>query len=81
MRLIPMNSSNLAGLAYDGEKVYAQFNNGSVYTYRGVDEDVLLSVLFDPDSQGKSFNAKIKGGNYPYEKLSDEAVDNLGFHV
>lgn len=81
MRLIPVNSSNISGLAYDqpNERLYAQFNNGSVYRYNGVDGDTVLSVLFDPDSQGKAFNSKIKGGSFPFEKVDN--AEELGFHV
>lgn len=79
MRMIPFQSSNVAGVAYDPdqEELYAQFQNGSWYKYKGVDGDTVLGVIFDPDSQGKAFNAKIKNGNYPFTKL-EEAPD---YHV
>ena len=81
MRFIPMQSSNLAGVSYDqsNEILYAQFANGSVYRYHGVDADAVLSVLFDPDSQGRAFNANIKSGPYPYEKV--ENIEEIGLHV
>lgn len=79
MRLIPVQSSNLAGLGYDAdaEELYAQFNNGSFYKYKGVPGEEVLGVLFDPDSQGKAFNSRIKDGAYPYEKLDNADVEKM----
>jgi hypothetical protein len=79
VRLIPVQSSNLAGIGYDADtqELYAQFNNGSFYKYKGVEGDVVLGVLFDPDSQGKAFNARVKDGGYVYEKLDTTDVEAM----
>ena len=81
-RLIPLQSSMLTGIAIDpseaGELI-AQFQNGDAYAYSGVPAEVALSVLFDPDSQGRAFTSKIKNGMYPYRKLSPDELD--GLHV
>lgn len=79
MRLIPLQSSNVAGIAYnqDEKELIVQFTNGTFYRYRPVPGDVVLSVLFDPDSQGKAFNAKIKDAIYPYVKIENPELLNL----
>ena len=77
MRLISLQSSNVLSIAYDpgNEVLVAQFQNGDFYEYSGVSPDVFLSVLLDPTSQGKAFNAQIKQGGYPYKKVSAEKYD------
>ena len=81
MRFVPLQSSNLTGIAYDqsNEHLYAQFVNGGVYKYSYVPGDVVLSVIFDPISQAKAFTAKIKNGDFPFEKVTD--LEGLGLHV
>lgn len=76
MRFVPLNSSSLAGLAYnpDTEELVAHFNNDKYYKYQGVDSSTVLSILFDPDSQGKAFNAKIVKGSYPYKEIDGSAL-------
>lgn len=68
-------------LGYDlnTEELIAQFSTGSYYRYSGVPADVVLQVLFDPDSQGKAFNDKIKSGAYPYERI--ENPEEVDLHV
>lgn len=79
MRLIPCQSSSLAGIGYDGEDCIVQFSNGKVYRYSGVPAEVVTSVLFSSESQGKAFNAKIKGGIYPVQEITDP--EELNLHV
>lgn len=81
MRLVPLQSSAVAGLAYndDTEELVAQFPNGAVYVYQGVPAGVVVSILFDPDSQGTAFSNKVKKGSYPYRKVNDP--ESLGLHV
>ena len=81
MRIIALQSTNVASLAYDlDEQVcIVQFQSGDVYRYVGVPGNVILSVLFDPVSQGKAFDAKIRRGNYPFEKITD--LTEIEVHV
>lgn len=81
MRMIPLQSSNLAGLAYQPGHVhfFVQFHDGTVYRYDGGQEtaEIITDILFDPQSQGRAFNA----AKYllPYEKV--EESEALDFHV
>lgn len=79
MRLIPTQSSNLAGIGCDPDsgEVVVQFTNGKFYRYFGVPSEVVLSVLFS-DSQGAAFNKFIKNGMYPFEAVEG---DELEVHV
>ena len=85
MRLIPLQSSNVAAIAYQpGQSYfYAQFPNGAVYRYTISTEEqaaaLLIEVIFNAESQGKAFNDLVKGGQYPYTKVDD--VEGLDFHV
>ena len=71
MRLLPLQSSQIVGLAYEDDTLYVLFNNGSWYKYDDVPEHIVLQVIL-AESQGKMFDQKIKKGNYPYEKLDYE---------
>ena len=81
MRTILLQSSNLAAIAYDleDETCVVQFQNGDYYRYVGVPGNVILSVLFDPVSQGKAFDAKIRWGDYPFKKITD--LTEIEVHV
>lgn len=80
MKLIPLQSSQIAGVGYneDEHKLIVQFQNGSFYEYEDVPEQVVLSVIL-ADSQGSAFTKKIKGGGYTYRKMDDDEV--AGLHV
>lgn len=80
MRLLPTQSSQLAGLAYnqETEELYAQFQNGVFYKYEGVPEKVFVDVML-AESQGSAFTEKVKNGGFPFEKVED--VEELDFHV
>ena len=79
MRLLPLNSSNVAAMGYDtAEQVlYVHFNNGSFYKYLGVDSGTVVGILFDPDSQGKAFNTMVKNMGYVYEALDATEVEQM----
>lgn len=74
MRMIPLNSSQVTGIAYnpDTEVMVAQFNNGEFYQYDLVPREAVVYTLFDPESQGKAFNLHIRSQPYPYRKLAPE---------
>lgn len=86
MRLIPTQSSSLAGIAYELEApyFYAQFVNGAVYRYDIGSESgaqaVISAVLFS-ESQGKAFNDLVKGGLFKYEKVEGDELIRLDLHV
>ena len=63
---IPVESSNIEGVAYDQEQhtLYVVFRNGSRYYYRSVPETV-FSDLMNAPSKGRYLNAAIVG-RYSY---------------
>ena len=68
MNFTPVESSNIAGIAYDGEgTLHVQFKNGSIYAYQGVPPEK-HDELMNAGSVGSHFNAHIKG-NYEYERV------------
>lgn len=80
MRWIPMESTQLKKMAYDEktQTLLVQFNNGAVYMYENVEADEAAGVMFDENSQGKAFSARIKNGGYSYQKLNDEEAELVG---
>ena len=80
MRWIPMDSTQLKKMAYDEktQTLLVQFNNGTVYMYENVEADEAAGVMFDEDSQGRAFNARIKSGGYSFSKLSSEEAELVG---
>ncbi|MEZ0611687.1 KTSC domain-containing protein [Fibrella sp. WM1] len=67
MTRIPVDSSNLASVGYDGRTLEVEFLNGSVYQYSGVPDEV-YEALMSADSHGKYFNANIRT-SYSYRKV------------
>lgn len=65
----PVSSSNISAVGYDTENqmVYVQFLNGSVYTYKGVQEQEYEN-LRTAASVGSYLNRNYKN-IYPYEKV------------
>lgn len=63
-------SSNLKRIRYSTESktLEARFVNGTAYEYAGVQEEVYRQFL-TAESVGKTFNALIKKGGYPYKKV------------
>lgn len=61
MRMIKVESSNIAKVGYDQTKkvLSIQFESGKTYNYAGVPENVVLDLLF-AESIGKYFNQEIK---------------------
>lgn len=61
MRMIKVESSNIAKVGYDQTKkvLSIQFESGKTYNYVGVPENVVLDLLF-AESIGKYFNQEIK---------------------
>lgn len=61
MKLIKVESSNIAKVGYDIEKkvLAIQFESGKVYDYAKVPPEVVINFLF-AESLGKFFNTEIK---------------------
>jgi len=61
MERTPVSSSNLRSIGYDSEIsiLEIEFNNGAVYHYHGVSQDVFNSLMY-ADSKGSYFRAHIK---------------------
>lgn len=66
----PVVSSNIAQVGYEQETkhLYVEFNNGTVYRYLDVNEEV-YEQLVNAASVGKFLNAEIKP-NHNYERVA-----------
>ena len=60
--LTPLNSSNLAGLAYEpsNQRLFIEFRNGAVYAYEAVPAETVQAVLKAP-SHGSAFVRLVRG--------------------
>ena len=69
MERVPVTSSMMRAVGYDSnsQTLEIEFNSGSVYNYLGVPQDE-HDAMMNSDSQGKYFNANIRG-RYPEVKL------------
>lgn len=77
MKYIPVDSSDLHGLAYDAVEraLYVQFHTGSYYKYSGIDSDSVTNIMF-ADSHGKAFKQNVQG--LPYERMGDKDLESVG---
>lgn len=70
--LHPVQSSNVAGIAHDGDALFVKFNNGAVWRYSGVPA-AHFEEMKSPacESVGRFFNAHIKSrSEYPGTKVA-----------
>lgn len=67
MNMIPVRSSNLESVGYDGRNLYIRFLNGGLYRYINVPKNVYSELLSAP-SKGVYLTRFVKG-KYPYQKL------------
>ncbi|HEX3661367.1 MAG TPA: KTSC domain-containing protein [Acidobacteriaceae bacterium] len=69
MERISVNSSNIASVGYDADSqtLEIEFNNGGVYQYSGVPQEIYGGMM-SADSKGKYFHANINK-TYPFSKL------------
>mgnify|MGYP001565767050 FL=1 len=76
MKLLTVQSSNIANVGYDQEELdlVVVFQNGQAYRYQDVPADIALGLLTAP-SHGAYFANYIKN-RYVYEKI-DLAEENL----
>ena len=69
MERIPVESSNLASVAYDSEReiLEIEFKSGGIYEYTGVPQSV-YDGLMNAESKGKYFYQYIRD-SYSYLKI------------
>lgn len=60
MDMIPVTSSNISSIGYDGSTMHIRFNSGGLYAYHNVPSSV-YNGLMGASSKGKYFHAHIKG--------------------
>jgi hypothetical protein len=70
MERLPVQSSNLSSVGYDPDSLTLEigFNNGGIYQYSGVPQEV-YEGLMNAGSKGTFFHQFIKRGGYPYIKI------------
>lgn len=67
-----VESSNISAVGFDGELLFVEFRNGSIYDYAGVHRDIFAHFLV-AESAGKFFNESIKGADYACTKRRDRS--------
>lgn len=60
MNMIPVSSSNLSSIGYEGSTLYIRFHSGGLYAYYNVPTSI-YNGLMSAESHGKYFHAHIKG--------------------
>jgi hypothetical protein len=61
MNLIPVSSSSIRAVGYDGYHLFVQFHTSdTIYTHPGVSEAVFLELLH-ANSPGTYYNQNIRG--------------------
>ena len=69
MYRIPVSSSNLASVGYEGGILEIEFKSGLVYQYSGVPASVYEALMSAP-SRGKYFSANIRNNSsYPCHQV------------
>lgn len=68
MNMIPVTSSNISAIGYEGSTLYVRFNNGSLYEYYNVPSSV-YSGLMSASSHGSYLASHVKG-TYRYKQIS-----------
>lgn len=69
MNRIPVVSSNLASVGYEGGILEIEFKSGSVYQYSGVPASVYEALMSAP-SHGQYFSAHIRNNSsYPCHQV------------
>ena len=70
MEMIPVESSNIAAVGYDGEEkeLRIEFNSGKTYAYQDVPSE-LFDGIMEAKSVGKYFHANIRNGGFGYAEV------------
>lgn len=58
--MIPVTSTDISCVGYDGSTMHIRFNSGGLYAYHNVPSSV-YNELMEASSKGKYFHAHIKG--------------------
>ena len=68
--MIPVSSSNLSAVGYDGQtmQLFIRFHSGALYVYNSVPQSI-YEGLMNASSHGQYLAAHIKNV-YPYRRLS-----------
>jgi KTSC domain len=72
MEMVPVTSTQIAAVGYDADtkKMRIEFNNGSLYEYSNVTQEIFDGIV-NAASPGGAFTASVKGNpKYPYVRLS-----------
>lgn len=67
MTMIPVNSSNIAAVGYDGTTLVIDFHSGREYAYYGVPASIYQALLAAP-SHGKYHVQNIKHA-FPFQRI------------
>lgn len=67
MQMVPVTSSNIASIGYEGSTLYVRFNSGRLYEYYNVPESVHNSLM-SASSKGGYLAAHVKG-SYHYKQI------------
>ena len=60
MNMIPVSSSDIASVGYEGTTMYIRFHSGGLYAYHNVPPSVYTGLM-NASSHGQYFHAHIKG--------------------
>ena len=67
MKMIPVSSSNIASVGYEGSTLFIDFHSGSTYAYYNVPVTV-YNALMSASSHGKYHSQHIKYA-FPYQRI------------
>lgn len=67
MNMIPVSSSNISSIGYDGTNLYVLFNSGGLYEYFDVPQSI-YNELMSASSHG-SYLANYIKGCYRYQRI------------
>ena len=60
MNMIPVSSSDIASIGYDGSTLHIRFHSGGLYAYYNVPASI-YNGLMSAGSHGRYFHAHIRG--------------------
>ncbi|MBP3469722.1 MAG: KTSC domain-containing protein [Lachnospiraceae bacterium] len=66
MNMVPVSSSDISSIGYDGSTLHIRFHSGGLYAYYNVPNSV-YSGLMNAASHGRYFHANIKGALWGYQ--------------
>lgn len=67
MNMIPVSSSNISSIGYDGTNLYVLFNSGGLYEYFDIPQSI-YNGLMSASSHG-SYLANYIKGCYRYQRI------------